>query len=175
MLPVYIARYVTADTFIYTMLDTYALLVKQKWLVPLLYLVLPFRLHNSKVLSCGQMFNATSLSPRERLTCKEKWQNHNCHVFHLLWNYPHIFPSPSTHLTLTTAGVAFFLKLPVGVGRSGGCFQNAMVRMTLATVDYKTVWRPSFFRNCMVVGFIWLYLPSSTTAWSSAKEPSAAT
>ena len=109
------------------------------------YLVLPFRVYNCKVLSCGQMFNATSLPPRERLT----WTNresvfHNLLLFHFVPLAPSLslslFPSPSSSppsFPLTTAGVTFLLKLPVGVGRSGGCLQNAMVRMALATVDYE--------------------------------------
>ena len=96
------------------------------------YLVLPFRVYNCKVLSCGQMFNTTSLPPIERFTWKDKEI--------ALSFLPFIHPtSPLLHFfpTLTTAGVTFLLKLPVGVGRSGGCLQNAMVRMALATVDYE--------------------------------------
>lgn len=60
------------------------------------------------------------------------------HLLHLSLSLS--FPPPSSSppfFPLTTAGVTFFLKLPVGVGRSGGCLQNAMVRMALATVDYE--------------------------------------
>ena len=66
--------------------------------------------------------------------------------------------------TLTTAGVTFFLKLPVRVGRSGGCLQNAMVRMTLATMDCKKQCEDSHFSGTgckvhMYTGYSTYHLP----------------
>ena len=62
------------------------------------------------------------------------------HYHHLLLIHPasQLISLPF-YPTLTTAGITFLLKLPVGVGRSRWCLQNTTIRMSLATVDYKTV------------------------------------
>ena len=62
-----------------------------------LYLVLPSRLHNSEVLPGGQMFNATSLPPWERFTCRER----ESIIFtppSILPSLPIFLPFPSLHL-----------------------------------------------------------------------------
>ena len=100
-------------------------------------------------------------------------------------------PSPPPSLPLTTVGVTSLLKLPVGVGRSGGCLQNTMVRMPLVTVNYEkqcedntsTVtcnesisyvsYQEVMNRFVALISSILIifHQPSSTTGGSLAKEP----
>ena len=118
-------------------------------------------------------------SPHERGSPEEK--ESSSLFFSLLPSLPIFLPSslPPCYLhnltpsLLTIKGTTFLLKLPVGVGWSGGRLQNAMVRAALAAVNYERKYNFSLEILQWDSGTI-LLLPSSMTAGSSAKEPSAA-
>ena len=143
-----------------------------------IYLILSSWLYNSKVFRVGRCL-MRHRSPHERGSPEEK--ESSSLFFSLLPSLPIFLPSslPPCYLhnltpsLLTTKGTTFLLKLPVGVGWSGGRLQNAMVRAALAAVNYERKYNFSLEILQWDSGTI-LLLPSSMTAGSSAKEPSAA-